>query len=324
MLELVGFIPYELEKRIVARLGLIKVEALYSLLGAYKNELRRGTDGTRSNEIDELERLINRLKIDVDSGIRTARNAQAGHSLGQSFSEIPEHWLFMGHSTFSILLQDIAEIETVIRSIDARYTMAPAPSAPNAALLTAWAHPSVLGPVGEIRFAQVYAGPWTPDVVSMLPGGHRMQDASLRVLGLCMMIRQLGLVLVPIIASEDYGSIRVRLLHELALIDFFALEEAVYDGNPRGNTPSLVAEWSAENHPGVPLLLAGRMTLNAARTNGATISAIKYVRIWTWMFQRECLICETGRWWRKISMWRLNDFAKSCCKRPGQISVRPL
>jgi hypothetical protein len=63
-----------------------------------------------------------------------------------------------------------------------------------------------------------------------------MQDASLRVLGLNIMMRQLGLLLVPLISSEGYGSVRTRLLHELALIDFFALEEAVYDGNPRGNT----------------------------------------------------------------------------------------
>ena len=92
-----------------------------------------------------------------------------------------------------------------------------------------------------------------------------MQDASLRVLGLCMMMRQLGMVLVPIIAAEDCGSVRARLLHELVIIDAFALEEAVYDGNPRGNTASLVTEWAAENHPGVPLLLAGRATLKPAR-----------------------------------------------------------
>jgi tagatose-1,6-bisphosphate aldolase len=36
-----------------------------------------------------------------------------------------------------------------------------------------------------------------------------------------------------------------RLLLELSMIAFFALEEAVFDGNVRGGTPSLVAEWSA-------------------------------------------------------------------------------
>ena len=39
--QLVQFIPYELEKRIVARLGLVKIEAPYGILGAYKNELKR-------------------------------------------------------------------------------------------------------------------------------------------------------------------------------------------------------------------------------------------------------------------------------------------
>jgi hypothetical protein len=93
-----------------------------------------------------------------------------------------------------------------------------------------------------------------------------MQDASLRVLGLCIMMRQLGMVLVPILAAEGYGSVPARLLHELAVIDLFALEEAVYDGNPQGNTASLVTEWTAVDHPGIPLLLAGRATLNSTRT----------------------------------------------------------
>jgi len=265
-LQLVEFIPYELEKRIVARLGLVKIEALHGILGAYKNELRRAASGTRNYEIAELERLITKMKTDVDTGIRNARNVQVGHSLALGFGEIPEHWLFMGHSTFSILSQDIGEIETIIQTLDATYSAAPAPPVPHASLLPAWRHPNLLGPPAALRFAQVYAGPWTPDVASILPGGHPMQDASLRVLGLCIMMRQLGMVLVPVIAAEGYGSVRARLLHELTMIDFFALEEAVYEGNPRGNTTSLVTEWTAQNHPGVPLLLAGRATLNPDRT----------------------------------------------------------
>jgi hypothetical protein len=264
-LELVEFIPYELEKRIVARLGLVKIEALHGILGAYKNQLKRASSGSDQNKIVDLERLIERLKRDIDGGIRAARNAQAGHNLTQSFQEIPEHWLFMGHSTFSILSDDIAEIETLIQLIDANYRAAPVPLPAAPSLLLAWAHPSVLGPPNAVRFAQVYAGPWTPDVASILPGGHPMQDAGLRVLGLCIMLRQLGMVLVPMIASEGYDSVRTRLLHELAMIDLFALEEAVYEGNPRGNTTSLVAEWTAENHPAVAYLVAARGKLNQGR-----------------------------------------------------------
>jgi hypothetical protein len=160
-LQLVEFIPYELEKRIVARLGLVKVEALHSIVGTYKNELKRSVGETRGKEIAELERLIDRLRTDIDGGIRAARTAQAGHSLALSFREIPEHWLFMGHSTFSILSQDIAEIETLIHSIDATYTAAPAPSVPDTSLLPAWSHPNLLGAPSALRFAQVHAGPWT-------------------------------------------------------------------------------------------------------------------------------------------------------------------
>src|SRR5262245_22894891 len=121
-LQFVEFIPYELEKRIIARLGLVKIEALHSIVGAYKNKLKRSACGGRGNEIAELERLIDRLRTDIEGGIRAARNAQAGHSLTLSLKEIPEHWLFMGHLTFLILSQDIAEIEALIQSIDATYT----------------------------------------------------------------------------------------------------------------------------------------------------------------------------------------------------------
>jgi hypothetical protein len=66
--------------------------------------------------------------------------------------------------------------------------------------------------------------------------------------------------------SNQLGSVRVRLVHELTIIDLFALEEAVYDGNPRGNTLSLVTEWTAQGHPGAALLVAERASLNPART----------------------------------------------------------
>jgi hypothetical protein len=89
------------------------------------------------------------------------------------------------------------------------------------------------------RFAQVYAGPWTPDIMAMMPGGSQLQDASLRVMGLRLMIRQTGLLLVPFIQAGQQHGIWTRLLTELALIDFVSLEEAVFTGIPKvGRLPS--------------------------------------------------------------------------------------
>lgn len=214
-----------------------------------------------------MEQLLTHLRVDVESGIRDARNAQVGHSLGLPVERIPEHWLFMGHSTFSILEQDLGKIDAALRSLDSGYTGAQSLPALDPKLRDSWCAPEALGPVNSVRTALVYAGPWTPDVVSLMPGGTPFQDASLRVIGLRLMLRQLGLLILPFWQASGQVGLWERLLLELSIIDFFALEEAAFDGNLRGNTPSLVAEWSAEKppHKGAAALLASRSGLSAAR-----------------------------------------------------------
>lgn len=261
VLAFVEFIPYELEKRIVARLGLVKIEALASIAGAFKNELKRSVGATKAAEVAHLETLLTQLRKDVDDGIRDNRNAQIGHSLKLSLTEIPEQWLFMGHSTFGILKSDIDDIEAAIKAIDPSYTAAAVPPLPGQAVLADWAANPELGPPGGIRFAQVYAGPWTPDIMAMMPGGSLLQDATIRVMGLRLMIRQAGLLLMPFLTRGQQDGIWSRLLMELALIDFVSLEEAVFAGNAQGGTPSLVDEWTAASHAGVNILMNGRTGL---------------------------------------------------------------
>lgn len=264
-LAFVEFIPYELEKRIVARLGLVKIEALASIAGTFKNELKRVYRATKPTEIAHLETLLTQLRRDVGKGIRECRNAQAGHSLALQIKAIPDQWLFMGHSSYSILVDDLNKIEAAIAAIEPAYTPLQLPPLPDAGILADWAATDGLDNPADIRFAQVYAGPWTPDVASVFPGGHPMQDASLRVMGLSVMIRQMGLLLRPFFhRGEEYGP-WAQLLTELGLIDLFSLEEAVFDGNVQGATPSLIDEWAAIRHPGVPALAASRALLPAAR-----------------------------------------------------------
>jgi hypothetical protein len=111
-------------------------------------------------------------------------------------------------------------------------------------------------------------GLWTPDVIAQVPGGNMFQDGSRRVLGLRLSIRQLGFILQPFWCLGGPVSIYERLLIELSIVDFFALEEAIYTGNVRGGTPSLVHEWTSATppHPGAAYLTQHRGTLSAMIT----------------------------------------------------------
>jgi len=144
--HLAEFIEHELEKRVVARLGLVKIEALNAIAGAYKNEIKRTAAPDKAAAIKHVEQLLTHLRVDVESGIRDARNAQVGHSLGLPVERIPEHWLFMGHSTFSILEQDLGKIDAALRSLDSGYTGAQSLPALDPKLRDSWCAPEALGP----------------------------------------------------------------------------------------------------------------------------------------------------------------------------------
>ncbi|MEH2485876.1 hypothetical protein [Bradyrhizobium sp. AZCC 2230] len=259
-LALIDFIQHELEKRIVARLGLIKIEALISLAGTYKNEVKRSLGPSGAAAVQALEVLLAQLRKDVDGGVRSVRNALVGHSLALNLREIPENWLFLGHSTFTILSQDLDRIDDEFAKLDPAYVKATQPSPLDPALLTFWSAPNVLGPVGAARVVTMPTGLWTPDVVAPVPGGTKLQDASIRVLGLRLSIRQAGLLFLPFWAIGGTVSTYERLLLELTVVDFFALEEAIYTGNVRGGTSSLVDEWASESpmHAGVAILSSMR------------------------------------------------------------------
>jgi hypothetical protein len=264
--RLVESIDYELEKRIVARLGLIKIEALQSIIGAYKNEIKTAPSA-RAALVQDLEERIRMLTRDVETGIREARNATVGHCLYQAFERIPDHWLFMGRSSFSILEHDLQEIEILLSALDSSYQPIAQVPVLDSSIIQSWSEPTALGAKGAIRGAFIYAGPWTPDVIAILPGNTAFQDASIRVLGLRLMLRQVGILWTPLWLAGGPVDLWERLLLELTLIDFYSLEEAVFDGNLRGGTPSLVDEWASANppHAGVVALRSSRATLSPDR-----------------------------------------------------------
>ena len=265
--EFVNYIEHELEKRIVARLGLFKLDALSSLLPTYKNDLRSRYHGHA--DIGELHRLTSQLRIDHDNGIRQTRHSLAGHSLHLPPEQIGEGWLFLKKSSYDILAGDLHDIDRVLSSIDTTdYPGAEVvPSIPGD-LQIRWRQPDLLGDPEQVRHVHVYAGIWSPGVSSMVPGNTTVQDVTLRVAGLMTYLLQVDRLIAPV-PFHFRPAIYRRLLYELLVSDLVALEETVYHGPPSNRygptTTSMLDEWqqSFPNHQGVQDLLAFRSRIPA-------------------------------------------------------------
>ena len=257
VLELANFIEHELEKRIIARHGLTKVESLLSIASTYKNDIKRSLPPDQKGKVSKLESMLATLRNDIDSGIRNIRNNMAGHLLQMHLSSIPENWLFMGHSTFSILSQDLGDIDNEFQLLDPLYTGAIVPPPIKSAFKVFWRRPDILGSPSSTRAISMQVGLWTPDVVAVLPSeATKLDDTSIRVLGLRLSIRQLGFIFLPYWVEGGTETIYERLLIEMSVNDYFSLEEAIFTGNNRSSTPSLVNVWAQSSpvHRGAALL----------------------------------------------------------------------
>jgi hypothetical protein len=80
--DLTKLIEHEMEKRIVARHGLVKLDALLNLVARLKNEIRDALPPGQKKAVDQLEALIRRLRNDLaNSDMETGRDAMAAHAL---------------------------------------------------------------------------------------------------------------------------------------------------------------------------------------------------------------------------------------------------
>ena len=242
---LVNYIEHELEKRIVARLGLFKIDALANLIPVYKNNLRSRYRG--HPKIGELQRLVDQLRNDHEKGIKATRHSLAGHSLHLCPEQIGQGWLFLKKSSYEIISDDLTQIDGIISCIEpAGYPGAdPAPPIPDY-LRNCWRHSDLLGDPQLIRAVQVYAGIWSPGVTSIIPGNTTVQDVGLRVAGLMTYLLQVHKLTGPI-PFNFRPEIYRRLLYELLVSDLVALEEIVYSGPPSNRygptTSSMLDEW---------------------------------------------------------------------------------
>ncbi|KAA0070012.1 hypothetical protein [Tardiphaga sp. P9-11] len=232
--ELANLIEHQMEKRIIARHGLVKLDALLGLVARLKNEIRGSLPPNRTREITSLERLIARLRKDMEnSDLSTGRDAMAAHALHLELLRIVETWKFMGASTYGVLASDLQDINTELLRLANEFPSALTYPGAAAVLLDptwldVWRQDQVLGDSTRPRYASIYPGLGTAGVVAPLPGGSAAQDATIRMTGLATFLRQTGLMLQTAIPR---GGEMERLFAEILLNDYCALWELLFVSN---------------------------------------------------------------------------------------------
>ncbi len=207
--ELTKLIDHEMEKRIVARHGLVKLDALLSLIARLKNEIRDALPPGRKKDAEPLEGFIKRLRNDLDnSDMQAGRDAMAAHALHLDLMRIVDTWRCMGETTFGVLEADLKEIETELKRLSTAYppvfTYPGASAAPtDPTWRVFWRLESNLGDPARPRFANVYPGLATAGIVAPVPGGHPAQDATIRAVGLATFLRQVRIMLQPVSRASE-------------------------------------------------------------------------------------------------------------------------
>ena len=245
---LTTLIPHEMEKRIVARHGLIKLDAILNIAPRFKNELRSKLGAAA---VVPLEKLIARLRRDYEgSNLEVGRDAMSAHALHLDLQRVVDTWTILNETIFSILAEDLRNIDLEISRLDANYSKALV-WALDAELPTMWSDEELLGNPSHVRFAVLYGSIATAGIAAPMAGGVRVQDATIRVGGLMTFIHQLDRLLRPL----EPGSDAERLIAEMIVIDFLALWEALFTSSVRNEhgdvDPSLLDQWRAEGWAGI-------------------------------------------------------------------------
>jgi hypothetical protein len=258
--DLTRLIEHEMEKRIVARHGLVKLDALLNLIARLKNEIRDALPPGQKKDVDQLEALIRRLRNDLaNSDMETGRDAMAAHALRLDLTRIVDTWKCMGATTFGVLEDDLKEIDaelvrlSVANPKELQYPGASA-SIVDPAWQEFWRRETNLGDPSRPRLANIYPGLATAGVVSPLPGGHPAQDATIRTTGLAIFLRQIRIMLQAV----NRGCEVERLFAEMMVNDYCALWELLFVSsvpNEHGQVDLCVLDhWRAEGFKGANCL----------------------------------------------------------------------
>ncbi len=251
--SLVDLIEHEMEKRIVARHALVKLDALLKLVARYKNELRTSLHKGRSAPVANLEALISRLRRDYEgSDMETARDAMTAHALKLDLMRLVETWQVMGQTIFGVLASDLDEIDAELANVAGASHVAAGSALFEPSWQDEWRR--TLGDPNQPRYATIYPGLATAGIVSPVPGGNPAQDATIRAVGLATFIRQVR----TLIDAVPHGSTADRLFTEIMLNDYVALWELLFSSsvqNEHGQPDlSVLDHWTQEGWKGAPCL----------------------------------------------------------------------
>lgn len=260
--ELTTLIEHEMEKRIVARHGLVKLDALLTLVARLKNEVRDALPPTQKKVVGPLEDLIARLRKDLEkSAMATGRDALAAHALHLDLMRIVDAWKCMGETTYGVLASDLKQIDAELLGLASSYPAAL--TYPGAFTFSVeqgwqalWRDDTYLGDPNRPRFATVYPGLATAGIVATLPGGHPSQDVTIRATGIATFLRQVRIMLQAV----GRGSEVERLFAEMMLNDYCALWELLFVSgvkNEHGNVDLCVLDhWTTNGWRGASCLAA--------------------------------------------------------------------
>lgn len=246
---LVGLIEHELEKRMVARHGWVKLDSLVKLLPRLKNEIRNALPPQQKNTVIGLEQLIARLSRDVTGGpIAEVRDAMSAHGLKLDLSTIDKAWRFMSKTTFGVLEAELGDIDAELGRLHGKQHIPACSAQVDPAWTQIWKHEDYLGDPSVPRAMTVYpvlgAG-----VLGPLPGGHPAQDALIRAVGIANYLRQQRTLL----QATPKGSEAERLFLEMMLNDLLALWEMLFTSATRNDygpaDQSLLSYWLNPSSP---------------------------------------------------------------------------
>lgn len=224
---LVSLIEHDMERRIVARHALVKIDALLVRLPELKNEIRDALPQKRKKDVANLEKLIKRLRNDYDgTELNRVRDGLSAHALKIDPKSVDDAWRFMCATTFGVIASDLEEIEDeLIRLRGVSHIPAGAVNV-DPAWRKLWRQADWLGEPSKPRFAVIYPAMGTAGIVSPL-SLHDVQDVSIRAAGLATYLRQVRILIEP----TSPGSVAERLFAEIMLNDYCALWELLFDSN---------------------------------------------------------------------------------------------
>lgn len=222
---LANTIPHEMERRIIARHAMVKLDALLLLLPRLKNEIKKSGVNTGGN-ISALEALIRRLGFDYNGQeFETIRDAAAAHSLKLDLERLFKTWTHLGPTLIQVIQARLDEIEVELKAVTSGSYVSEGAIPPATNLVAEIT--DILGDPKRPRIATIYPGIAIAGISGPLPGGHPLQDSLIRVVGLATFLRQVQAML----GAASLLPAHRQLLMEIFVNDYMAMRELLFASN---------------------------------------------------------------------------------------------